>query len=113
MNEVEKIDTKITFTSLFTDFDGKFKARLSGVIPTHLGNNSTSENAPISAKYDCRIKVEYHKDIIALVEAGMIVAVKNFKASKQSYTLLVISRIWPDHYGLKAISDYMYYPMQF
>jgi hypothetical protein len=74
LNEVEKIDTKITFTSLFTDFDGKFKARLSGVIPTLLGNNSTSENAPISAKYDCRIKVEYHKDIMTLVEEGMIIA---------------------------------------
>ena len=29
------------------------------------------------------------------------------------YTLLVASRIWPDHYGLKAISDHTYYPMQF
>ena len=60
---------------------------------------------------DCRIKVEYHKDIMTLVEEGMIIAVKNFKASRQSYTLLVISRIWPDHYGLKAISDHTYYPM--
>lgn len=115
MSQVEKIGSN---TSLFTNFDGKFKGRLSAVIPSHIGS-STAENAPISAKYDCRVKVEYHKDIMTLVEEGMVLAVKNFKASstekknKQSYTLLVISRIWPDHYGLKAISDHTYYPMQF
>ena len=56
---------------------------------------------------------------MTLVEEGMVLAVKNFKASstekknnKQSYALLVIFRIWPDHYGLKAISDHTYYPMQ-
>jgi hypothetical protein len=120
LSQVEKIGSNTdTFTSLFTNFDGKFKGRLSTVIPSHIGSSSTSENAPISAKYDCRVKVEYHKDIMTLVEEGMVLAVKNFKASsteqknnKQSYTLLVISRIWPDHYGLKAISDHTYYPMQ-
>jgi DNA helicase HerA-like ATPase len=124
LSQVEKIGSNTdTFTSLFTNFDGKFKGRLSAVIPSHIGSSSsssTSENAPISAKYDCRVKVEYHKDIMTLVEEGMVLAVKNFKASStekknkmQSYTLLVISRIWPDHYGLKAISDHTYYPMQF
>ena len=119
MSQVEKIGSNTdTFTSLFTNFDGKFKGRLNAVIPSHIGSSSsssTSENAPISAKYDCRVKVEYHKDIMTLVEEGMVLAVKNFKASstekknnKQSYTLLVISRIWPDHYGLKAISDHTY-----
>jgi uncharacterized protein len=101
LSQVEKIGSNTdTFTSLFTNFDGKFKARLSAVIPSHIGSSSTSENAPISAKYDCRVKVEYHKDVMTLVEEGMVLAVKNFKASstekknnKQSYTLLVISRI--------------------
>ena len=37
---------------LFTNFEGKFAARLSAVIPIHVTN--TTENAPISAKYDCR-----------------------------------------------------------
>ena len=102
---------------LFTDFNGKFKARLSAVIPAHV--SSVSENAPISAKYDCRIKAEYQKDIMGLVEEGMILAVKNFKTKLDGnnnvslYTLLVASRIWPEHYGLRAISEHTYYPMQF
>ena len=84
--------------SLFTDFDGKFKARLSAVIPARI--TSVSENAPISAKYDCRVKAVYHKDIMSLVEEGMVMAVKNFKTkldqtdnnSIERYTLLVSKR---------------------
>ncbi len=107
---------------LFTNFDGKFTARLSAVIPIHITN--TTENAPISAKYDCRIKAAYHKDLMGLLEEGMILAVKNFRTKlndnnsddnneSQRYTLLIASRIWPDHYGLRALSDQTYYPMQF
>jgi uncharacterized protein len=49
----------------------------------------------------------------------MILAVKNFKTKLDGnnnaslYTLLVASRIWPEHYGLRAISEHTYYPMQF
>ena len=118
MRELEKHNSSIDNKNLlFTDFEGKFKARLSAVIPSHI--MTTSENAPISAKYDCRIKVQYHKDIMSLLEEGMIFAVKNFKNKleankvKDRYTLLVASRIWPEHYGLRAISDHTYYPMQF
>jgi uncharacterized protein len=107
-----------TILPIFTDFDGRFKGRLSAVIPARIEN--TSENAPISAKYDCRIKVEYHKDIMSLVEEGMILAIKNFKSkfnNQQSninrFSLFVISRIWPDHYGMRGLSDSTYYPMQF
>ena len=64
-------------SSLFTDYNGKFKARLSAVIPAQA--TTVSENAPISAKYNCRIKVQYHKDIMSLVEEGMIFAVRNFQ----------------------------------
>jgi hypothetical protein len=103
---------------IFTDFEGKFKGRLSAVIPARIEN--TSENAPISAKYDCRIKVEYHKEIMSLLEEGMIIAVKNFKSkfnnsqsSTNRFSLFVISRIWPDHYGMRGLSDSTYYPMQF
>ena len=119
MNQAEDPTKNSEADSLFTDFDGKFKGRLSAVIPVH--TISTSENAPISAKYDCRVKVAYHKNIMSLVEEGMIMAVKNFKTKLENndnnnadrYTLLVASRIWPDHYGLRAISEHTYYPMQF
>src|SRR5918994_1075108 len=69
---------------LFTDFDGQFKARLSAVIPNRNSTSSGNENAPISSKYDCRIKVTYHKNIMSLLEEGMIFAVRNFKSKKNS-----------------------------
>jgi hypothetical protein len=110
--------TDNTILPIFTDFDGKFKGRLSAVIPARIEN--TSENAPISAKYDCRIKVEYHRDIMSLLEEGMILAIKNFKSkfnnqqnNTDRFSLFVISRIWPDHYGMRGLSDSTYYPMQF
>jgi uncharacterized protein len=115
--------TKEISQLLFTDLNGILKARLSAVIPSRSSNNFGNENAPISAKYDCRIKLQYHKNIMSSIEEGMIFAVKNFKNKnnkskddgqlKQIYTLLVASRIWPDHYGLRGISDHTYYPMQF
>jgi uncharacterized protein len=119
LNQIENRTDNNTILPLFTDFNGRFKGRLSAVIPTHVTN--VSENAPISAKYDCRIKAAYHKDIMSLVEEGMILAVRNFKTKLEQknnnnidrYTLLVASRIWPDHYGLRAISEHTYYPMQF
>lgn len=98
----------------FTDFQGKFEGRLSAVIPMRV--TGETEYSGISAKYDCRIKVQYNKDVISLVEEGMLLAVRNFKSKTlgtDRYTLLVISRTWPEHFGLKGISDYTYYPMQF
>src|SRR3954453_24237266 len=64
---------------LFTDLNGILKARLSAVIPNRSSNNFGNENAPISAKYDCRIKIQYHKNTMSSIEEGMIFAVKNFK----------------------------------
>ena len=117
MSQTENYNNNIILP-IFTDFDGKFKGRLSAVIPARI--NNTSENAPISAKYDCRIKVEYHKEIMSLLEEGMIIAVKNFKSKFNNqqtitncFSLFVISRIWPDHYGMRGLSDSTYYPMQF
>ncbi|MGI9011271.1 MAG: ATP-binding protein [Nitrososphaeraceae archaeon] len=118
MNQTENYNNNNNILPVFTDFDGKFKGRLSAVIPARI--NNTSENAPISAKYDCRIKVEYHKEIMSLLEEGMIIAVKNFKSKFNNqqtitncFSLFVISRIWPDHYGMRGLSDSTYYPMQF
>jgi uncharacterized protein len=101
-------------TRYFTDFDGRFKARLAAVTPAFMPV-ATHELTGISARYDCRIKVEYHRDVMSLIEEGMLVAVRNFKSNskEQRYSLMVISRVWPEHYGLKGLSEHSYYPMQF
>jgi DNA helicase HerA-like ATPase len=98
----------------FTDFNGRFKARLAAVTPAFMPA-ATHELTGISSRYECRIKVEYHKDIMGLIEEGMLVAVRNFKSNPkdQRHSLMVISRVWPEHYGLKGLSEHSYYPMQF
>src|SRR5260370_38688491 len=50
-----------------------------------------------------------------LIEEGMLVAVRNFKSNPkdQRHSLMVISRVWPEHCGLKGLSEHSYYPMQF
>ena len=103
-----------TASRYFTDFDGRFKARLSQVTPAFMPV-ATHELTGTSSRYECRIKVEYHKDIMSLIEEGMLVAVRNFKSTQkqQRYSLMVISRVWPEHYGLKGLSENSYYPMQF
>jgi DNA helicase HerA-like ATPase len=100
----------------FTDFDHKFHARLSHVIPRYFAGGEESKFAGISARYEGRIKVEYQKDLMGLLEEGMLIAVKNFKQTEQDterYTLMEISRVWPEHFGLRGLSDHGYYPMQF
>ncbi len=98
----------------FTDFDGRFKGRISGVTPAFMPA-ATHELSGTSSRYECRIKVEYHKDIMGIIEEGMLVAVRNFRSTPEQhrYSLMVISRVWPEHYGLKGLSDHSYYPMQF
>ncbi len=98
----------------FTDFNGRFHARLAAVTPAFMPA-ATHELTGISSRYECRIKVEYHKDIMGLIEEGMLVAVRNFKSNskEQRHSLMVISRVWPEHYGLKGLSEHSYYPMQF
>lgn len=98
----------------FTDFNGRFHARLSAVIP-QTAKTKESKFAGISARYDCRIKVEYQKDLMGLLEEGMLIAVKNFKPMEKGerFTLMEISRVWPEHFGLRGLSNHGYYPMQF
>ncbi len=98
----------------FTDFNGRFHARLAAVTPAFMPA-ATHELTGISSRYECRIKVEYHKDVMGLIEEGMLVAVRNFKSNseEQRHSLMVISRVWPEHYGLKGLSEHSYYPMQF
>jgi len=102
------------FTRYFTDFDTRLRARLATVRPVSqifaeaLATGTT-------ARYECRIKAEYQKDLMRLLEEGMIVAVRNFKSTldRQRFTLLEVSRISPEHFGMKGLNDYSYYPVQF
>jgi DNA helicase HerA-like ATPase len=101
----------------FTDFDGKFHARLAGVIPRFFGGAEETKLSGTSARYQCRAKVEYQRDLMGLLEEGMLLAVKNFKQAmrqeEERFTLMEISRVWPEHFGLRGLSDHGYYPMQF
>ncbi|MHA2080998.1 MAG: helicase HerA domain-containing protein, partial [Candidatus Thorarchaeota archaeon] len=103
---------------LFTDFEGAFEGRLARVIP--VAANYTSEWSGSAARYDCRIKIRYNKELMAQLEEGMLLAVKNFRgqskrAAKEGierYTVMVISKVWPLHYGLGGVSDSHYFPLQ-
>jgi DNA helicase HerA-like ATPase len=104
------------YNRYFTDFEGRFHGRLSAVIPRRAQILVESKLAGISARYDCRVKVEYQKDLMGLLEEGMLLAVKNFKQGEEceeKCSLLEVSRIWPEHFGLQGLSDHGYYPMQF
>ena len=100
----------------FTDFDGKFHARLAAVVPRFFGGGEETKVSGTSARYACRVKIEYQRDLMGLLEEGMLLAVKNFRHSPQGverFTLMEISRVWPEHFGLRGLSDHGYYPMQF
>jgi hypothetical protein len=92
------------------------KARLGRVVPTRSPQQQTEGRfAGISARYHCIVKIEYQSEIMRLLEEGMLLAVRNFKSVPGSgrFTLLEISKILPEHYGLRGLSDQSYYPMQF
>jgi len=99
----------------FTDFEGRFRARVAIVRPRY---GATPETTQVSttARYECTVKAEYQRDIMRLVEEGMILAVRNFRATKdqgERFTLSEIASIRPEHFGLRGLSDQSYYPMQF
>ncbi len=109
-------ENKSVNEACFTDFSRKFHARLSHVIPRYFAGGEESKFAGMSARYEGRIKVEYQKDLMGLLEEGMLIAVKNFKQTEKDterYTLMEVSRVWPEHFGLRGLSDHGYYPMQF
>ncbi len=106
---MSKPDARAFNNRCFTDFDGKFKARLAAVMPRFLGAGDESKVTGTSARYQCRVKIEYQKDLMGLLEEGMLMAVRNFKhteAGTERYTLLEISRVWPEHFGLRGLSDH-------
>jgi hypothetical protein len=114
---LNKQEGKTTSKECFTDFGDKFHARLAAVVPRFAGGEGgDSKVMGTSARYQCRVKIEYQKDLMGLLEEGMLLAVKNFKPTNgtaQRYTLMEISRVWPEHFGLRGLSDHGYYPMQF
>jgi DNA helicase HerA-like ATPase len=100
----------------FTDFEGKFHGRLAAVIPRFFSLGDETKLTGTSARYQCRVKVEYQRDLMGLLEEGILVAVRNFKQAEhdsERYTLMEVSRVWPEHFGLRGLSDHGYYPMQF
>jgi hypothetical protein len=114
---LNKPEDKPVNPQCFTDFEGKFHARLAAVMPRYAGGDGgDSKVTGTSARYQCRVKIEYQKDLMGLLEEGMLLAVKNFKPSSEGaerYTLMEISRVWPEHFGLSGLSNHGYYPMQF
>lgn len=99
----------------FTDFDGRFDGRLAAVHAVRRADVS-AETTGFSAKYECRVKAQYQKDLMGLLEEGMLLGVRNFKSKRHRgnrFTLLEISRIGPEHFGLRGLSDQSYYPYQF
>jgi DNA helicase HerA-like ATPase len=99
----------------FTDLDGRFDGRLSAVYAVKRAEVS-AETTGFSAKYECRVKAQYQKDLMGLLEEGMLLAVRNFKAKKyggKRYTLLEVTRIGPEHFGLRGLTEQSYYPYQF
>jgi hypothetical protein len=99
----------------FTDFDGRFDGRLATVYAVRRADVS-AETTGFSAKYECRVKAQYQKDLMGLLEEGMLLGVRNFKSKRHRgnrFTLLEISRIGPEHFGLRGLSDQSYYPYQF
>ena len=103
-------------SACFTNFNSRFQARLAAVIPRFFAGAEETKIAGISARYQCRVKVEYQKDLMGLLEEGMLLAARNFKQIEEGaerYTLMEASRVWPEHFGLRGLSDHGYYPMQF
>jgi hypothetical protein len=114
---LNKQEDKAINKECFTDFEGKFHARLAAVMPRYAGGDGgDSKVTGTSARYQCRVKIEYQKDLMGLLEEGMLLAVRNFKHSDEAserFTLMEISRVWPEHFGLSGLSNHGYYPMQF
>jgi DNA helicase HerA-like ATPase len=113
---LNRTDDKTLNNRCFTNFNGKFHARLAAVLPRFFGGGDDSKVTGTSARYQCRVKIVYQKDLMGLLEEGMLLAVKNFKHAEENverYTLMEISRVWPEHFGLRGLSDHGYYPMQF
>lgn len=96
----------------FTTFGGKFDARLSEVSSAS-GVRTEKGTVAGSARFVCSIKAKYSKELMKELSEGMILAVRNFKSKEsERYTLMEVSKFWPEHFGLRGIHDNLYYPIQ-
>jgi len=52
----------------------------------------------------CRVKAQYNRALLRLLDDGMLLAVRNFRSDdvKERYTLLEVIRFWPEHFGLRG-----------
>ena len=86
----------------FTTFNGEFDTRLSEV---NVSRGVTTEKGVVvagPARFVCGIKAKYNKNLFKKLNEGMILAVRNFKSKgNERYTLMEISRFWPEHFGLR------------
>jgi hypothetical protein len=48
------------------------------------GDGGDSKVTGTSARYHCRVKIEYQKDLMGLLEEGMLLAVRNFKPAEEA-----------------------------
>jgi hypothetical protein len=96
----------------FTDFEGRFDAQLGRV---SLSQTSVDERLGTSSPYLCHVKARYDRELLRLLDDGMLLAVNNFRTTPERtrYSLLEVIRFWPVHFGLSAVRDYQYYPIQF
>ena len=96
----------------FTDFEGIFDAKLGRLSLTPM---TVDESLGTSSPYLCTVKARYDRTLMRMLDDGMLLAVSNFRSKPdfQCYTLLEIIRFWPVHFGLSAVRDYQYYPIQF
>jgi hypothetical protein len=99
-------------SNFFTDFNGLFDAQLSNVF---VSKDESDERFGTSSPYACRVKAQYSRELLRFLDDGMLLAVRNFRSKdkKDRYTLLGVVRFWPEHFGLRGVRDYQYYPMQF
>jgi DNA helicase HerA-like ATPase len=107
---LSKVEGK--YERFFTDFEGRFDAQLGRVT---VSRAETDQRFGTSSPYVCTVKAQYNRELLRLLDDGMLLAVRNFKSDsvREKYTLLEVVRFWPEHFGLKGVRDYQYFPMQF
>jgi len=110
---MEKESIKELKEKFFTDLGGLFKARLVKVEISQRGEGETEFGT--TSGYLCRIIAEYNRELLRLLDDGMLLAVRNFRTrnTEKRFTLMEIVRFWPEHFGLRGLREYHYYPIQF
>ncbi len=113
MEQIKELEIFNYFNDIFTDLQGTFSGRLSGVIPLR-GNAVTGEATGTQSKFIVKIKAPYSRELMRQFEEGMLLAIPNFKSTpiEAKLTLFEITEIKPEHFGLNGLSDSSFYPLQ-